>query len=81
MMVPSTNEVLYYDKERMFQWNNLRFDMLWKNEFSAYDSIHFHALAARTEEKLVELIVQKFNISQVKAVKIERARKGSVVVS
>ena len=81
MMVPSTNEVLYYDKERMFQWNNLRFDMLWKNEFSAYDSIDFHALAAMTEEKLVELIVQKFNISQIKAVKIERARKGSVVVS
>merc|ERR1719494_414016 len=63
----------------MFKLNGIRFDLVWRSELSYYDDLEFHSLAVRTEGKLLELIVKKLKIEEVVAVKIDAARKGSVV--
>ena len=78
---PAINTSLAYSNDTMFRLNGIRFDLVWRSELSDYDDLEFHSLAVRTEGKLLKLIVEELKIEEVVAVKIDAARKGSVVVS
>ena len=77
---PLKNKTLSYNEDNMLRLTGVRFDLIWRSDLSDYESLDFHALAARTEEKLLSLLVDDFNITDVVAVKVEAARQGSVVV-
>ena len=81
VLSPSGNRSLTYTNETMFRLNNMRFHLIWRISLSNYNSLSFHALAVKTEEKLLKLIVQDFGISEVLTIKVDAARKGSIVVS
>ena len=54
--------------------------MPWRDTFSDINSLDFHKMAFKSENNLMQLMTE-VGISNVEAVNIVAARKGSVIVS
>ena len=64
----------------MFRLNGVRFDLQWTDSLYDTSSLDFQIMATREEEKLLQLIFD-VGITDVTAVKIISAMRGSVIVS